>query len=371
MFLAVKELKHSKFRFMLLGVIVVLIAWLVFILSGLANGLSMLGAGSLRNMEADYIVFEEGARASMRRSMLSEELVGELAEQENVSAAEPIGNAMPRVFKPDSDTERVDISILGINPGSFLEPNVIEGNQLNQDNPSEVIADAILKNDGFEIGSTIKIEGSYEEMTIVGFVQNESYSYSPVIFTTLDKWRHIHFGAYASQSEMENVVNGIVLQGEDIQPEQLNDLFAGTETVSRNEAIQGVPGYSEQSLTFSMMLGFLLVISAFVLGVFFYVITLQKTNQFGVLKAMGASNAFLGKAIVSQVFLLSLTSVVVGLLLAYGTTLVLPSGMPFSWDFTIVISYSVALLLISVASSLLSVRKITKIDPLQAIGRVE
>ncbi|PRX38562.1 hypothetical protein CLV97_14810 [Planifilum fimeticola] len=35
MFLALRELKHAKFRFFMIGMILLLISWLVFILSGL------------------------------------------------------------------------------------------------------------------------------------------------------------------------------------------------------------------------------------------------------------------------------------------------------------------------------------------------
>lgn len=115
----------------------------------------------------------------------------------------------------------------------------------------------------------------------------------------------------------------------------------------------------------------LLVISAFVIGVFFYVLTLQKANQFGVMKAIGANNRFLAKAIVSQITLLASVSIGIGVLLTYGTTAIFPSGMPFALDPMLVLTYAVVLLVVSVFSSLISVRKITKIDPLQAIGRVE
>ncbi|WP_318283058.1 ABC transporter permease [Paenibacillus silvae] len=100
---------------------------------------------------------------------------------------------------------------------------------------------------------------------------------------------------------------------------EINNKLSGTDTVTRGEAVQGMPGYKEENGTILMMLAFLLAISAFVLGVFFYVITMQKTNQFGIMKAIGASNRFLSKAIVSQVFTLSLTSIVVGILLTYAT----------------------------------------------------
>ena len=48
MFLALKELKHAKLRYTLMSIIIVLIAWLVFILSGLGNGLSTLSAATVK-----------------------------------------------------------------------------------------------------------------------------------------------------------------------------------------------------------------------------------------------------------------------------------------------------------------------------------
>lgn len=61
MFLAMKELMHSKMRFLMIVIIFVLLAWLVFILSGLGNGLSTLATSTFKNMKADYVVFEQGS----------------------------------------------------------------------------------------------------------------------------------------------------------------------------------------------------------------------------------------------------------------------------------------------------------------------
>lgn len=357
----------------MIGIIIVLIAWLVFILSGLGNGLSTLSAAAFKNMKADYVTFEEGSRSSMSRSILSESKVAKLEDQPNVTAASPMGSTMATILKSSSSNkkEKVDIAILGITPGSFLEPKTIEGNPLHQNQSLEVIANNTLKDRGFKIGDMITIEGSLEKMKIVGFVENETYNHLPVIFTTLDKWRDIQYAAPGSNKGIKDPVNGIMLQGEKIDPKKLNALFPNTETVTKAAAVQGMPGYKEENGTITMMLAFLLAISAFVLGVFFYVLTLQKSNQFGILKAMGASNSFLAKTIVSQVFLLSLISIIIGILLTYGTALILPKEMPFSLDIKLVITYAILLLVIAILSSLISVRKITKIDPLQAIGRVE
>ena len=46
----------------MIGAILMMISWLVFIyLSGLGNGLSTLSAATFKNMDAQYVVFEDDA----------------------------------------------------------------------------------------------------------------------------------------------------------------------------------------------------------------------------------------------------------------------------------------------------------------------
>ncbi|WP_379142539.1 ABC transporter permease [Paenibacillus sp. sgz500992] len=373
MFLAMKELMHSKMRFLMIIIIFVLIAWLVFILSGLGNGLSTLAASTFKTMKADYVIFEEGSQSSMSKSLLSDQLMTEVELLPNVSAAAPMGSTMATALKEQStkNEDKLDIAVIGINPGSFLEPAIVEGESLSSENPTGVVVNSSMKDEGYNIGDTFQLDATTESLTIIGFVENQTYNHVASVFTPMDEWRKITFAAPGSDKGVAGPVNAIMVQGKDIDPEVINSKLLGTDTVTRAGAVQGMPGYKEENGTILMMLAFLLAISAFVLGVFFYVITMQKTNQFGIMKAIGASNRFLGKAIVSQVFVLSLTSIVVGILLTYGTAVIMPKGMPFKLETSLVVTYSVILLIIAMLSSMVSVRKITKIDPLKALGRVE
>lgn len=373
MFLAMKELMHSKMRFLMIIIIFVLLAWLVFILSGLGNGLSTLAASTFKTMKADYVIFEEGSQSSMSKSLLSEQLSAEAAQLPNVIAAAPMGSSMATALKGQSvkNEDKLDVAIIGINPGSFLEPSVVEGQGLSAENPKGVIVNTTMKDEGYGVGDTFKLDGTTESLTIIGFVENQTYNHVASVFTPMAEWRKIAFAAPGSDKGIAGPVNAIMLQGKDIDPGVVNSKLANVDTVTRSAAVQGMPGYKEENGTILMMLAFLLAIAAFVLGVFFYVMTMQKTNQFGIMKAIGASNGFLSKAIVSQVFVLSLISIVVGVVLTYGTAAIMPKGMPFKLETTLVVTYSVILLVIAMLSSLVSVRKITKIDPLKALGRAE
>jgi putative ABC transport system permease protein len=374
MFLALKELKHNKKRFLMIAIIFVLISWLVFILSGLGNGLSTLAASTFKNMKADYVVFEQGSQASMSKSLLSNELTQQLTKMPGVTAVSPMGTIMASAIKGSSmlNEDKVDIAIIGIDPGSFLEPKIIEGVGLTSDNMTQVIVNETMKDDeGFKLGDTFQLDGSTESLTIVGFVEDQTYNHVAAVFTPIAEWRKLAFAAPGSDKGVTEPVNAIMLQGHEIDSNIINELLPGTDTVTRAAAVQGMPGYKEENGTIMMMLAFLLAISAFVLGVFFYVFTMQKTNQFGIMKAIGAKNGFLGKAVVSQVFVLSLSSIIVGIILTYGTAAIMPKGMPFMLDTKLVVTYSIVLLVISLLSSLVSVRTISKIDPLKALGRVE
>lgn len=82
MFLALKEMRHSKTRFLMIGAIIMLIGWLVFILSGLGNGLSSLAAATMKNIDGDLFIYEEESEAAMMKTKVSgsiaDDIVGKI-----------------------------------------------------------------------------------------------------------------------------------------------------------------------------------------------------------------------------------------------------------------------------------------------------
>ncbi|MBO0962267.1 ABC transporter permease [Neobacillus sp. MM2021_6] len=373
MFLAIKELQHAKFRYVMMGIIIILIAWLVFILSGLGNGLSTLSAATIKNLDANYVVYEKSAGATFNKSIISSNLIDEIKENKAVKDAAAFGSSMAAVSKEKTDDshKKTDVALLGITLGSFIEPGVIEGKQLSPNEKFGVLANESLKDAGYKMGDELLVSNSNMKLTIIGFVENETFNHLPVLFTNMDTWRDYQYAAQGSDNGVTKPVQAITLKAPNLDSAMLDKEINGIETVTKSVAVNGMPGYKEETGTILMMLAFLIVISAFIISVFFYVITIQKTPQFGVMKAIGASNRFISKAIVAQVFILSFFGILVGAGLTYLTALAFPKEMPFDLDVNLVVLYAFALLIISLLSSLVSVRQITKIDPLTALGRVE
>lgn len=118
-------------------------------------------------------------------------------------------------------------------------------------------------------------------------------------------------------------INAIVTRG---TVEEVPDELTATKI---SDFINELPGYSAQVLTFGFMIGFLIVIAAIVIGIFIYVLTMQKSDIFGVMKAQGISSRYIAFSVIAQTFLLATVGVLVGLAATIGTALVLPQAVPF------------------------------------------
>lgn len=354
MFLALRELKYAKMRYLLIGFIMVLISLLVLFVSGLAKGLSSDNASSIQKMNADYFVLQKDSQNRLNRSVLSKEQVNNIEKLTKDHPSTPFGIQMTNITKNGSST-KIDVTMFAIDVKGMLAPPIVEGKMIDSSTSNAVIADQSLKENGLTLGDQIEDQITGKTYKISGFTSGQSFSHSPVIYMNIKEWEATN-----------KPLNAIALQSPDpIAKKELS----GVNVISKTEALKGIPGYQEEQGSLMMMIAFLFVIAAFVLAVFFYVITIQKMNQFGVLKAIGAKSSYLARNIMSQVLALSIVSLVISIGLTYGISLVLPSSMPFDLSPQLVATCSGLFLAVSVIGSLLSLYQVAKIDALEAIGR--
>ncbi|WP_040340599.1 ABC transporter permease [Fictibacillus macauensis] len=352
MFLAWKEMKHAKARFILIGFIMVLLAYLVLFVSGLANGLQADNVSSIQHMKATSFVVAQNSDQRLQSSQLTEKQWHELQRTKDVT---PLGLRMTSV-KQQGSQKKIDSTLMAIDPEQFLAPTIEEGQAVTHLRPNEVVGDYSLKEHGFMLGDVLVETMTGKTMTLVGFTKNELFSHAPVLHMTTQGWHRL-FGAKVSW-------NAGALRTAVHLPS-----IKGVEQASKEEIVQSVPGYKEEQGSLTMMIVFLFVISAFVLSVFFYVLTLQKMSHFGVLKAMGATTRYLARSILYQVLLLTSFSVAIGVGLTLLTGALLPSTMPFHVTPTLLLSCCGLLITVAILGSLLSLNTVRKVDAIEAIGR--
>ena len=356
MFLALNEIMHSKLRYALVAGVMFLIAYLVFFLTGLAYGLAQDNRTAVDKWEADSIVLSKDANSNLGMSMITKKIAEEVEGGKVAYLAQTPGVV---TSKDSTEEGKINVSFFGIDKNQFIMPNLVEGKAF--DNDDEAVGDISLKEEyGLAIGDTVKLSGSDKTFKLTGFTDHAKFNVSPVLYTTINAYQEIRF---EKEDTSENArINAIVVRG------KISNLPEDLEQIKISKFINELPGYNAQVLTFGFMIGFLIVIAAIVIGIFIYVLTMQKINIFGVMKAQGITGGFIARSVVAQTFILSFVGILLGLLGTVGTSLVLPDAVPFqsNWLFFGVIS--LLMLVVAVLGALFSVRTIVKIDTLKAIG---
>lgn len=361
MFLAWNEMIHSKLRYSLIVGVMFLIAYLVFFLTGLAYGLAQDYRMALDKWEADGIVLSEESNINLNMSMLSVNAADEVQAEKTAAFAQTAGI----IKRQEGTKEKVDVSFFGINKDEFLMPKLVEGKSFA--NKGEAVADISLKEEnGVKLNETVELTASDKKVKIVGFTENARYTVAPVLYVSIDEFQEIRFEKSVPAEQAR--INGIVVRAEDHDIDKVKVDSKDLSVYTMQRFINELPGYNAQVLTFSFMIGFLIVIAAIVIGIFIYVLTLQKTSIFGVMKAQGISSRYISVSVIMQTFLLAVIGVSLGLLAAFGTSFVLPGAVPFKINWLFYGGITGAMIAVAVLGALFSVRTIVKVDPLKAIG---
>ncbi|HDZ7939908.1 TPA: FtsX-like permease family protein [Staphylococcus aureus] len=349
MFLAWNEIRRKKLKFGLIIGVLTMISYLLFLLSGLANGLINMNKEGIDKWQADAIVLNKDANQTVQQSVFNKKDIENKYKKQ--ATLKQTGEIVSNGHQKDN------VLVCGVEKSSFLVPSLIEGHKATKDN--EVLADETLKNKGFKIGDTLSLSQSDEKLHIVGFTESAKYNASPVIFTNDATIAKINPRLTGDK------INAVVVRDTNWKDKKLNQEL---EAVSINDFIENLPGYKPQNLTLNFMISFLFVISATVIGIFLYVMTLQKTSLFGILKAQGFTNGYLANVVISQTLILALFGTAFGLLLTGVTGAFLPDAVPVKFDVLTLLVFAIVLMIVSVLGSLFSILTIRKIDPLKAIG---
>ncbi|HCG2332136.1 TPA: FtsX-like permease family protein [Staphylococcus aureus] len=349
MFLAWNEIRRKKLKFGLIIGVLTMISYLLFLLSGLANGLINMNKEGIDKWQADTIVLNKDANQTVQQSVFNKKDIENKYKKQ--ATLKQTGEIVSNGHQKDN------VLVFGVEKSSFLVPSLIEGHKATKDN--EVLADETLKNKGFKIGDTLSLSQSDEKLHIVGFTESAKYNASPVIFTNDATIAKINPRLTGDK------INAVVVRDTNWKDKKLNQEL---EAVSINDFIENLPGYKPQNLTLNFMISFLFVISATVIGIFLYVMTLQKTSLFGILKAQGFTNGYLANVVISQTLILALFGTAFGLLLTGVTGAFLPDAVPVKFDVLTLLVFAIVLMIVSVLGSLFSILTIRKIDPLKAIG---
>ncbi len=366
MFIALRDLAFAKGRFLLMATVVALVAFLMTLLSGLSTGLIRNNISGLMALDVSHIAFEYNKKPNYRNSMIDREMWEGWREHPRVIDTQPLGHTM-FMARTEADLPLDDVVLWGIDPGSFLEPEVSRGEQLGRLENGVIVSSKLVEK-GIDIGDSFILDRVLTELEVVGVTDEHYIGHVPIVYTKLRKWQEATYGPPGGPPPGEKLpsilfdyASVIALQlepGTGPGDLQSTDVDLGTITIDKAAAFEASSGYVEEVQTVQMIQAFLIIISAVVMGAFFSVWTIQRTKEIGLVKALGASNAYLLRDSLGQVLLLMITATSIGTLAAIqlGRTLE-ASSFPFM------------LVVAGLIGSALSLRLILKIDPIIALGR--
>ncbi len=356
MFLAIRDLRVGKGRFVLVGAVLVLIAMMTTLLSGLATGLVDDGISGLRGLPLDHLALQPGAKSSFSRSTLTDANLAPWKQAQGVEVA-PLGVSFLNAKTETGDT--LSMAVFGTPPGSFLAPNPQAARALEA--PTGIVLSSEFKAQGLKVGDTVTVVGPQIKLPVLGFTFSGSYGHAPIVFTSLATWQRLVYG-----DTTKGRFSAVAIKGN--TDFAAVDAKAGTETETKTQAYAGSPGYSAETATMSLIRGFLLVISALIVGAFFTVWTIQRTRQIGLLKALGASNGYVLRDALGQLAIVTVVSTALGTAIALGLGQLVGGGAPFHLAVGSVVTSAVVLVVVGLLGSLVAIRRVTRVDPIISLG---
>ncbi|MBR1741077.1 MAG: ABC transporter permease [Lachnospiraceae bacterium] len=355
-----KELVYGKKKYILIELLLVLLMFMVLFLSGLAEGLGRAVSSGIEDMDADYYLLDDSAEDLITVSSLNED-VPEKVKKQTTALTAPLDIQRMYLVK-EGEAEKLNVTYFAIEPDSFIEPAVMDGVGLaDSDVPDPIILDDDFLLEGIALGDTVYDSSSDIPFTVTGFAKDQMYGHVSIGFISTDTYAKIRKRLSPMYTKMYHAV---AIKGDDIE----NIGIEGTEVISKEDIISSIPSYTAEHLTITMIVWVLIVISAVIIGIFHYILTLQKRKQFGIMKALGMSMGRLVFLVISEVAMLSVSASVISLVLAFGMAGALPETMPFYLETSNAVAVVTAFVLISIFSSILSILNISRIDPITAIG---
>ncbi|MDX2357304.1 ABC transporter permease [Dietzia sp. PP-33] len=372
MFLALRELLYARSRFTLMGSVVALISVLMVLLAGLSSGLVNDGVSGLQRMPVQAVAFAPETRtdSAFTRSVVGHDQVDRWAARPDVAEATPMGLSI--INAKSSSGSPVDLTLIGADPQGPLIPEVAEGRAPESD--GEILVSATAA-DVVDLGDTVTVDRLGTPLEVVGIAADQhTFGHVDMAYTTLTTWQDVHSGTRFGEEPRVGAreeYSVVAIAGVDGELPDLasGDADADTSARSLEEAFDSSPGYEAEMMTMSMITWFLYAISALVVGAFFAILTVQRSREIAVLRAMGASTLRLLTDAIGQALILLTGSITVGVAIGVGVgSFLVGTGMPFALEAGPIALGASLLLVLGLVGATLATIRITSVDPHSALG---
>lgn len=356
-----KSLFREKTRFIisLLGVSFSLI--LILVLLGIYQGFISASKRYIQNSGADIWVAQEGIEDLFHSfSFVPVSLKSDI---EKINGVEKVSSLVIRRIVIDIKGEQENLDIVGFNQQTKLggPKNLIKGKSTLKKRQIVIDRQTAVLND-VDLGDQITIEG--KKFKIVGITSGQT--------TGITSYAYIDFDEAQELFNPKGLVNYILVKvardkRKDVR-NRIQDLSIEITTMLANKFAEKNSKFISDTFVpiLSAIVGIALIIGMSIVGLITYTIALSKQREYGLLKAIGASNIFLYSTVVQQSVISGLAGFVIGSLLSFVVSAIVQEFIvqinitQISDHFVLVF---IIALLMSMVASLVPVKKVASVDP--------
>jgi putative ABC transport system permease protein len=301
---------HRPLRTMLVVVAVGIEVALILLIVGLTHGMLHEVAKRIEGVGADIMVQPPTSSVFLAFSgaPMPQSIGNRLAQLPNVKGVAPV------LLQLSSAGEGLDI-VYGIDPASFRAVSngfvYLQGHGLEK--RDDVLVDNIYaRAKNLRVGNTLRLFG--HDFHVVGIVEHGKGARVFVLLKTLQQITgssdeaSLFFVKCAVPALTGVVMKEIrsVLPGYEIRPLQdYLSLMTATSVPGLNTFVQSMIGLA-------VAIGFLVIFLSM------YMTIIERTRDIGILKSLGASKAYIARALLGETTLVCVIGVILGLLIGFG-----------------------------------------------------
>ena len=374
--LALKDIRHGLFRFVLTCFGLGLLMTVVLAMIGIYNGLVADALAVVKAPGADVWVVEAGTQGPFAEaSSIPADTRDAVARMPGVAEA---GAITYQTIEAVQAGRTLRLYVIGFQPGRPGGPQVIaEGRGIGTSH-FELLAD---RKTGLAIGETIRL--GRDRFTVVGVVEDAMNSGGdPAVFVTLADAMALQValdpaaarvqaarGASLAKPDTVAAVIARVEPGADVAlltatVRQWKHLAALTQAEQEKLLLASVVDRARRQI--GLFLGILLSVSAVVIALIIYTMTMEKLKQIATLKLIGAPDRTIVGLIVQQALILGAAGLGIGLVLILLVKDNFPRRVVLE-PFNALVLAGIIIVVCLLASGL-GVRAAMKVDPATALG---
>lgn len=365
MFLALREMRRAAVRFGLLTASVGLLVFLILFQQTLQNGLITSFIGAIEGQSAPVLVYSVDGLRNLQASVITPDLEQRIRAVDGVGRAGRIGQG---TFSVRAGRQLRTAAVIGYQDRRLGAPTTLVDGRLPRSDGEAVALDSSASQ-GFAVGDTVTVEPGGLPVTVVGLASRIGFQASPTLFTTYATFEQ---AVRAANPDASGALPAVIAVspargvGDAELVRRIDVASADAEALTRADAAARTPGIDQIQQSFRLIFLLYGLVVPLVTGLFFLILTLQKAGSLTLLRALGIPGPALVRSLLWQVTMVLVAGIAVGIALYTPLASQRLGDIPLSFQTGAVVFWSVLLLVLGVASSLVSARRVLGIDPIEA-----